>query len=146
MASVLVDHVPHTTLQALFVAKDSILVRNDGHYVSDYEKDILGMAYPDLFPYGRRHPGTLRPVTMSFEEYRRYYMRLSGRIFAQHQTFGLIVFEKCAKRPVAKLDHGSGEMETRPVRADCNRVERGTCPGAGGTEDLERKCFGRANE
>lgn len=111
ISSVLVESVPHTTVEALGAAKQAILVRCSGHFVSDYDKDILGMAFLDLFPFGRGHPGTLRPVVVSFEECCRHYMRLSRRTFAQHKTFGLVVFDICGRRRV---------VTSTTIRARCN--------------------------
>lgn len=88
-------------MDALDAARDSVLVKNHGKYLSDYDKDILGLIFPDLFPYGRGHPGTSRAVPVSLQECCRYYLRFSSRRFGQHATFGMLVFDICGKRLVS---------------------------------------------
>lgn len=47
-ASIHIDGAPHTTVEALKTARETLLVRSHGSFVSDYEKDLLGLAFPDL--------------------------------------------------------------------------------------------------
>lgn len=100
-ASVFVQHSLQTTVEALSVARNALRIRNNGNFVSDYEGDLLAMAYPDLFPYGRGHPGISRRVPVSFDESWRYYLRISGRSFAQNTTFVPVLFNICGKRHAA---------------------------------------------
>lgn len=101
IGTIMVNTSPQTTVEALKTAQDTVLVRNHGRYVSDYDGNLLGLAFPDLFPYGRGHPGTKRRVPVSFEECCRHYLRLSPRQFAQHSIFGMVAFDLCGKRRVA---------------------------------------------
>ncbi len=100
-ASVFVDQCPTTTVESLDLAKNTVLVRTQGKFVSDYDRDILAMAYPHLFPYGEGHPGTTRKVAVSFEECVRYYLRLGNLKFAQDMTFPLVAFNIIARKTVA---------------------------------------------
>lgn len=115
--SVLVETSPQTTVEALSIARNAVLVRNQGDFVSSYDGDLFGLAFPDLFPYGRGHPGTERRVAVSLEQCLRYYLRLSGRQFAQHPTFALVSFDVCGRRRVANSTaisarHRSGQYES----------------------------------
>jgi len=77
------------------------LVRKNGNFISDYDKDQFGMSIPDLFPYGRGHPGTSRLVPVSLEGCCLHYTRLSRRRLAQHPTFITTTFGVCGRRRVA---------------------------------------------
>lgn len=79
LSSIMVNSSPQTTVEALQSARDAVLVRNYGNFISDYDGNLFGLAYPELFPYGRGHPGTRRKVVVSVEECCRHYMRLSRR-------------------------------------------------------------------
>lgn len=99
--SMLFDALPNTTIESLKLARDTVLIRNRGRLVTDYDMNLLALAYPDLFPFGYGHPGTNRAVQVSFEECCRYYFRLSNRRFAQNVTFPVVVFNICGRRRVA---------------------------------------------
>lgn len=96
--NVLVDNNPFTSVQLLDSARKLLLVQNKGEFVSDYDQNILGYAFPDLFPYGRGHYGTMRRVIVSFEECCRHYLKIYGGRFAKHISFLLVIFDLCAKR------------------------------------------------
>ncbi len=61
-SSVFVNQSPQSSVETLQSAQNTVLVRNQGSFISDYDNDLLGMAFPDLFPYGRGHPSTERRV------------------------------------------------------------------------------------
>lgn len=97
IGSVMVGTTRIKTVESLEVARDAVLVRNQGTFLSDCRKNLLALAFPDLFPYGGGHPGSRREVTVSVEECCGHYLRLGIRQFAQHPTFGMVVFDLCAK-------------------------------------------------
>lgn len=77
------------------------MVRNNGNLLNDYHTDLFGLAFRELFPYGRGHPGVKRKVHVSVEECFRYYLQLSDRQFAQHSTFVPVAVDIAGKKRVA---------------------------------------------
>ncbi len=100
-SSVFVPLSPNTSVETIDQARNTVLLRNKGTLLNDYDKDILAMAFPDLFPYGFGHPGTGRRVPVSFEECCRYYLRLGNKSFAQNTAFPLVAFNLISKMRVA---------------------------------------------
>lgn len=68
-------------------------VHGSSTFMSAWNKDLLGMAFPDLFPYGRGHPGDKRLTAVSEAECIRHYLYLSSRRFAGHWSFTLVSFD-----------------------------------------------------
>lgn len=54
--------------------------------------------FPDLFPYGRGHPGEKINNKVSFELCIQHYLRLSSHKFSKHPYFTLIMFDMISKR------------------------------------------------
>lgn len=96
-----IDIISRTSVEALKTAIETVLVRNNGEFVSDYDKEYFAIAFPDLFSYGHGHPGTERIIPVSLEECCQYYARLHQRNFSQHPTFIFIAFDVCGRRRVA---------------------------------------------
>ncbi len=90
-ASILVGQSQMTTVEALPMAKTTVLVREKENVVPDYDKYILAMAYSHLFPYGYGHPGKERLVKVSLEECCKYYFRLQNKLVSRDSSFLLVV-------------------------------------------------------
>lgn len=91
----------NTTVERLGVARNALPVNNRISIVMDYEKELFGPAFPDLYPYRRGNPGTYRGIKLSIEACIRHYARLSHTRFSQHPKFLFMAFDILAKKRVA---------------------------------------------
>ena len=60
----------------------------------DRHGESFSMMFPELYPFGRGHPGEPRKITVSILECVNYYMELSSRRFAKHHQFLAVAFDK----------------------------------------------------
>ncbi|ETL31819.1 hypothetical protein L916_15460, partial [Phytophthora nicotianae] len=69
-------------------------VRRSSFFANDISGTLLARIFPDLFPFGRGHPGEQRHVKVSVQECIKYYTMLSERQFDEDALFTLVAFDK----------------------------------------------------
>ncbi|KUF79609.1 hypothetical protein AM588_10000142 [Phytophthora nicotianae] len=80
-------------------------VRRSSFFANDISGTLLARIFPELFPFGRGHPGEQRHVKVSVQECIKYYTMLSERQFAEDALFTLVAFDKISMMSMYIQNH-----------------------------------------
>ncbi|ETO58862.1 hypothetical protein F444_22761, partial [Phytophthora nicotianae P1976] len=75
------------TKSAVTSSEREFLIRRSNKIASGISADLFARIFPNLFPFGRGHPGESRRRAVSVKECVKYYLSLSRRQFAEDELF-----------------------------------------------------------
>lgn len=85
----LFDSVPNTSIESLKLARETVLIRNRGRFVTVYDEELLALAFPDLFPFGFLF------LTSHFNTHSTFSIIFDLHV-ASGQIFGYVLFSTYA--------------------------------------------------
>ncbi len=89
---IMTSEAQQDSLAALQSAR-RLLLRENLTLPDANDQDMISLAFPKLFPYGRGHPRDSRPVAVSFLGCIQRYLRLSTRRHATDSKFVLAMHD-----------------------------------------------------
>jgi hypothetical protein len=98
MARLRLQQQAATTTTSVASASTTLTVAPQPEYLKDWELEAIPKLFPDILPFGRGGPSEARAVPVGLEACIRHYVRLSGRMFARHPTFTLLVTDILSRR------------------------------------------------
>ena len=89
-----------TTNTLLSLQPPNVILAASNQYIKDRKGENIPLAFPGLYPYGTGGPTEVRETAIGLAEYVKHVLKLSHRTFAQHNSFGLIMFDLISVRNV----------------------------------------------
>ena len=97
----------------------------------DWDKDFLGRAFIELFPFGRGGPDEMRQTHVSLAQCVQRYMRLSTGAFLGHRfalaAYGIIARSKAASTAFGKAKNRQGQESYSEAFANLTPEQSATC-------------------
>ena len=78
--------------------KSYLLQRGNQVLSEEKTKEILGLSFPWLFPFGHGGPWEERDIIISEDELYKHLQRLSHKTFAEDFYFSMVVFDMISRK------------------------------------------------